>query len=73
MLKEPSQPLTPDQLEAIECADAHARNSGIPTYTEVRDALARMIAAAQEVPNLEQYDPLRHTADQCSAFVVGAM
>ena len=67
------EPLSPDQIEAIECADAHALNNGLPTYTEISNALARMIAAALAVPNLEQYDPLRHTADQCSAFAVGAM
>jgi hypothetical protein len=67
------EPLSPDQLEAIECADAHANNTGLPTYTEISNALARMIAAAKAVPNLEQYDPLRHTADECAAFSRGGL
>lgn len=44
--------LTPDQVEAIACADAHANNTGLPTYSALLKAL-------QEI---DKNDPFRQSS-----------
>lgn len=69
----PLDPLSPDQLEAIESANAIARNSNLPTYSELALMLNRLVADVLHAPHLENDDPMRTTAHEAETLVNGAI
>lgn len=61
------------QIEAIANADAHTSNANLPTYSELLHALNTLSVDVTHHRGLENSDPLRKQAWECTELVCRAL
>lgn len=65
--------LNAHQIEAIANADAHTSNAGLPTYSELLNALNGLALSALSHEQLAQHDHLRTQAYEAQTLVCKAL